>query len=53
MSKGSERRPRQITRQEEQLRWQLATKRITFAQFERKYKQLYKQGLIRRSGRRI
>ena len=50
MSKGSARRPRQISRQEEDLRWALAFGKITFKEFERKYRALHREGLIHRSG---
>lgn len=53
MSKGSVRRPRQTTRQEDELRWALATGKITFTQYEYKFKLLRNKGLIRRSGRRL
>jgi len=46
MSKGSWRRPRRISREEETLRWKLAFGRITFVEFEREYKKLKKQGKI-------
>lgn len=42
MSKGSKRRPTLISREEENIRWQLATGLITFKEFERKYKELKK-----------
>ena len=48
MSKGSKRRPRSTTRQEDELRWRLATGVITFAEYEVKYKKLKEKGLIRR-----
>ncbi len=53
MSKGSKRRPSSITREEESLRWQLAFGKITFQQFEKKYKELLKEGKIKRNGRII
>lgn len=51
MSKGSNRRPRQISREEEQLRYALAYGRITFEQFSLKYHTLRKQGKIIRGGK--
>ena len=51
MGKGSKRRPSAITREEENLRWKLALGRITFKQFEGRYKQLLKEGKIKRNGR--
>lgn len=44
MGKGSKKRPSQVSRQEEELRWKLATGRITFKEFTRKRKELIKQG---------
>lgn len=38
--------PRNISREEETIRWALAFGEITFAQFEKKYKQLQKEGKI-------
>lgn len=51
--KTSKRRPRQITREEEELRWVYADHKIGFKEFERRYKKLKAQGLIKRSGRRV
>lgn len=51
MGKGSRRRPSSIGREEEALRWQLAFGKITFKQFERRYKELKKQGKIQRDGK--
>lgn len=51
--KTSKRRPRQITREEERLRYTYADGKIDFKEFERRYKKLKAQGLIRRSGRRV
>lgn len=48
MSKGDKRRPRSTTRQEDELRWRLATGVITFAEFEARYKKLKEKGLIKR-----
>lgn len=53
MGKGSKKRPPQISRAEENLRWALAYGKITFQQFEQKYKQLLKEGKIHRSGRHL
>lgn len=41
MSKGSARRPRLISRQEEDIRYALAFGRITFKEFEKKMKRLH------------
>ncbi len=43
MSKGSGRRKCLISREEEVIRYQLATGKITFKQFEMKYKKLKKK----------
>jgi len=51
--KGDARRPRQISIEEERLRWKYACGGMTFAQFEKRYKQLVKEGKITRSGRKI
>lgn len=51
--KTSKRRPRQITREEEQLRWDFADGKLSFDEFEHRYEKLKDQGLIKRSGRRI
>lgn len=48
MSKGHQRRKCQTTRAEEELRWLLATGKITFVQYERKYRILKTQGKIKR-----
>jgi len=53
MSKGSKRRPRCTTREEQNLRDEYAFGEISFAEFEHKYKELKKRGLIRRNGRII
>jgi len=53
MGKGTQRRPPQITKEEERLRWKLALGKISFVEFEKKFKQLKKMGLIRRSGKII
>lgn len=44
--KGSERRPRRISKEEENIRYLLAFDRITFDEFEKRYKELKKQGKI-------
>jgi len=48
MGKGSERRPTAISREEEDLKWKLAYGKITFDEFEKRYKQLARQGKIKR-----
>jgi hypothetical protein len=53
MGKGSKRRPSSTTREEEDLRWKLAFGKITFKQYEKKYKELLKAGKIQRNGRVI
>ena len=53
MSKGSKRRPRQITKEEENLRWLLADGIISFKEFEHRFKTLKAQGKIERSGWRV
>lgn len=53
MGKGSTRRPRSVGPEEERLRYALAFGRITFEQFERKYKCLLSEGKIIRGGRVI
>jgi hypothetical protein len=50
MGKGDTRRPRQISRHEEDLRWALALGKISFKTFEERYKALHREGLIHRSG---
>lgn len=45
MGKGSNRRPQQVTREEEHLRWLLFQKKITFEQYECKRKKLIQRGL--------
>lgn len=52
MSKGSRRRPSQVGREEYGLRWDLAMGYITRAEFDRRYKELEKKGLITRGKRR-
>lgn len=51
--KGSWRRPRSITREEEDLRDDYAQGKISRETFDSKYEELKRQGLIRRSGRVI
>ena len=51
MGKGSRPRPRSITREEEDLRWLLAKRHITYATYGRRYAKLKRQGLIRRGGK--
>lgn len=40
-----------MSREEEELRWKLASGHITFAEFEQRYKELLKAGKIKRDGR--
>ena len=49
--KGSWKRPRSITREEEDLRWELAEKHISYNTYSRRYNELKRLGLLRRSGR--
>jgi len=51
--KGSARRPSQISREEEELRWKLAEGKITREQFVREYSRLLHEGKIIRGGRVI
>ncbi|HUW48068.1 MAG TPA: hypothetical protein VMW36_04910 [Patescibacteria group bacterium] len=53
MGKGSTRRPTQIGKEEELLRWKLAFGKISFAEFEERYNQLLREGKIVRSGRKV
>jgi hypothetical protein len=53
MSKGSSRRPSQISREESELRWSLFGGLITREEFDRQYAELLKQGKITRGGRVI
>lgn len=46
--KGSAPRPHTTSREEYELRWALATGKITLEQFEEKYKKLKQQGKIYR-----
>jgi len=49
--KGSWRRPRQITQEEESLRWMLIDGQISLATYKRRFAKLKRQGLIQRNGR--
>ena len=51
--KGSWKRPPSTTREEQDLRDRYSRGKITFIQYERAYKKLLKQGLIKRNGRVI
>lgn len=51
MGKGSKPRPQTVSREELDLRWELAKKHISYATFGKRYCELKQQGLIRRSGR--
>lgn len=53
LGKGDKKRPRSTTREEHDLRWALALGRISFNEFEKKYKKLLKEGKIKRNGRII
>ena len=53
MSKDDRRRPRCTTREEQNLRDLYAMGKITFEQYEVKYRKLMKRGLIKRSGKVI
>lgn len=44
--KGHHRRPTQISREHETIRWQLAQGKITFEQYAVKYKKLKKEGKL-------
>jgi len=48
MSKGSNRRPSQVSKEEELLRWKLAFGEIALDEFEIQYKQLKSQGKVYR-----
>lgn len=50
MGKGSRRRPRSITREEEELRWAYAKGEINYTEFVAFYAKLEQDGLIHRSG---
>ena len=51
MGKGSWKRPCATTREEQSLRDRYSRRLITFVQYERAYRKLMKQGLIKRNGR--
>lgn len=53
MSKGSGRRPRQISREEEELRWDFLDGRVDRDEFERRFLGLKDAGKIIRGGRVI
>jgi len=49
--KGSWKRPRSITREEEELRWEYLEGRIGYSTYKKRYAELLHQGKIQRSGR--
>ena len=51
MGKGSRYRPHSTTPEERELRRKYATTKMTFDQFEKAYRKLMKQGLIKRNER--
>jgi uncharacterized membrane protein len=51
MSKGDKRRPRSISREEEELRWEYAKGELTRAEFRVCLEGLKQQGKITRDGR--
>ena len=51
--KGDDRRPCQTSREEEELRYSLARGEISRKEYDRKYKELLKEGKITRSGKVI
>jgi len=53
MGKGSKPRPKSITREEEDLRYEYSVGKISLATFNRRFAKLMRAGLIRRSGRII
>lgn len=53
MGKGDKRRPYSTTKEERDLRRKYATTKMAFDQFEREYKKLMRQGLIKRNGKVI
>lgn len=53
MGKSDRRRPDQTTKEERALRERYAEGGMSFVQYERAYKKLMKQGLIKRNGRVI
>jgi hypothetical protein len=44
MGKGSKRRPTQVTREQNDLNWLLALKKITFAEYTNRRTELIKRG---------
>jgi len=53
IGKGSKPRPCATTREEYDLRCKYAAGKMSFAEFERRYKKLLKAGKIKRNGRVI
>jgi len=53
VGKGSKRRPDQTTKEERALRERYAEGGMSFIQYERAYRKLVKQGLVKRNGRVI
>ena len=53
MGKGDKRRPDQTTPEERTLRERYAEGGMSFVQYERAYRKLMKQGLIKRNGRTL
>lgn len=53
MGKGSKPRPQSVSREELDLRWELAEGKITKFTFNNRYAKLKRDGLIRRSGKII
>jgi len=51
MGKGDQYRASSTTREERDLRRKYATTKMTFNQYEREYKKLMKQDLIKRNGK--
>lgn len=51
MGKGDKRRPVQVSRQEENLRWKLALGRITFEEYKHRRKKLIEQNLWGHKGK--
>jgi len=47
MSKGSTRRPPQISRELEELRWRYATQPMSFESYQRRLRELKRQGKVR------
>lgn len=48
MGKGSTRRPAQVSRELEELRWMLAMKYITFDKYKRGLQKLKRKSLVKR-----